>query len=483
MTSRAQKRRGYKLPSPVIPSATTCVKLTIPDADEYRNAIKTHLMELGNWWTWEKSYTPSDTRAKEAGEIWRDKLYRTLTIGTCDEGTDMPYLLRQSPTNKYHLQQSTDNGATWTLAYDYSYLKRTYNTLELNTYNTTTQATYNSNYTTYAGNILNVAPNFSNQTNSKNKLLYWMLRDLIGDICKSIVEVKEQGQAQDQTTAQIGGAILAGIATITGAVATVVTGGALLAFASITGALAFSSVVATSASLIDTLDVSLFKNQSTQDELACLAYKALKPLTPPTFSAFNTCLDASNRILSADAETLRTAVRPFFQNIDIFIALFKDMNSVYDVASMLPDVPCDTWSHTFDFLTSNGGWFGWGNNTNAGQYDSTGWRRGTADGGRFLQLNRYFANSVIKKIVVGFNEPCNVPSGGSYQNRIIARHDVTGASLTTFTNGLTSWEWNGNETLDGIGINIETGSKYISLPSTLRITSVYFEGEGVNPFI
>lgn len=117
MTSTRQKKAGFELPEPVLGWPLMDVCLKIPDAPEYRRAFVGHLYKLGLWASWHKTYLPGDTRAKDAGELWRDVLNEYLDMGCNDMScccNDPPPLYRFNAAGQ--LEQSTDSGVTWTPA-------------------------------------------------------------------------------------------------------------------------------------------------------------------------------------------------------------------------------------------------------------------------------------------------------------------------------------------------------------------------------
>lgn len=120
MTSDRQKKRGFPIPEVINPEGRLCVTFSIPDDPIYRRVLRGHLQSLAQWWTWEKSYLPNDTRAKEVAELFRTLLYDTLRI---DEDCGMPFQLRQNPSDNCLLEQSLDGGLTWTTAFDYALCK------------------------------------------------------------------------------------------------------------------------------------------------------------------------------------------------------------------------------------------------------------------------------------------------------------------------------------------------------------------------
>lgn len=71
---------GYEVPSQIDgydPADFVCVSLRFPNAPEYRRAVRSQLLALGNWWTWERDGT---TNARDAAIYWRELLLG-LTIG------------------------------------------------------------------------------------------------------------------------------------------------------------------------------------------------------------------------------------------------------------------------------------------------------------------------------------------------------------------------------------------------------------------
>lgn len=80
MTSDAQKNAGYLLPEQLTDHELLCVDLLIPDVDQYRAAFLGAIYTLADWWNWEKTYQPGDTRASQAAFYWRGLLNDHLCI-------------------------------------------------------------------------------------------------------------------------------------------------------------------------------------------------------------------------------------------------------------------------------------------------------------------------------------------------------------------------------------------------------------------
>lgn len=84
--SNQHNKRGFLIPDPIGPYPETCVYMKIPDAQEYRQAVRGLLQDLGKWTSWDVSGQPGDTRAVEVATLMRSYLHDTLVIGDCAEG-------------------------------------------------------------------------------------------------------------------------------------------------------------------------------------------------------------------------------------------------------------------------------------------------------------------------------------------------------------------------------------------------------------
>lgn len=71
MSTKRDKTTGLPLPSPVNPGSTVCVMITIPNASEYRQALRGVLSDLGKWWNWSHTVGQSNEPALQAAELWR----------------------------------------------------------------------------------------------------------------------------------------------------------------------------------------------------------------------------------------------------------------------------------------------------------------------------------------------------------------------------------------------------------------------------
>lgn len=60
-----------------------CVSLRFPNAPEYRRAVRTQLLALGDWWTWERT---GGTHARDAAIYWRELLLGLVIGDNCAPG-------------------------------------------------------------------------------------------------------------------------------------------------------------------------------------------------------------------------------------------------------------------------------------------------------------------------------------------------------------------------------------------------------------
>lgn len=84
---RAKRDRttGLPLPYPVVPEGTICIRITIPDATEYRQALKGALSDLGKPWTWRQVIGEDNSDAYTAAELWRAALQTAVYDDDCED--------------------------------------------------------------------------------------------------------------------------------------------------------------------------------------------------------------------------------------------------------------------------------------------------------------------------------------------------------------------------------------------------------------
>lgn len=119
MTSEAQKNAGYLIPDPITGYELLCVQFWIPNDILYIGAFTGNLENLAQWWNWEKTYTPGDTRASQAAQYWRYLIdtYLCIQFNKPKEDDGMPCCDDNEILSRFTadgtFQTSSDGGATW----------------------------------------------------------------------------------------------------------------------------------------------------------------------------------------------------------------------------------------------------------------------------------------------------------------------------------------------------------------------------------
>lgn len=84
---KRDRTTGLPLPNPVVPLTSICFTLQVPNALEYRSALKGVLSELGKNWTWAQTAGEDNQDAYTAAELWRQRLLEATYQLDC--GDDM----------------------------------------------------------------------------------------------------------------------------------------------------------------------------------------------------------------------------------------------------------------------------------------------------------------------------------------------------------------------------------------------------------
>lgn len=157
--SRTRKvDQRYQLPSIIDPSRK-CLKIYIPDEENHLKAFWATLNELANAWAWEWD---GNKTGSAVAYIWNEIINEASDRYIYDNGGCFMYMLRQSPTDDCILEQSVDDGQTWTTAFDFGLCRPTQ-----------TNITYETNISVQVGNILNdYSASGGDITNVFNILVY-----------------------------------------------------------------------------------------------------------------------------------------------------------------------------------------------------------------------------------------------------------------------------------------------------------------------
>lgn len=258
---------------------------------------------------------------------------------------EMPYLLRQNPTNKCQLQQSVDGGVTWSLAFDYSLCIPRSNAVQNYTvYNQIQQTIHNYNQTWNSNpTVNNYAPNMvydeSSDDINRDIIICYAIGVFYDMVVKGYVELVA---SNNDEVAAVGGT-LAGAAVSTfgtpfaGALVGVIVGGLVKLMATVGAGIQQSTL------------------EAGRDEVICCMYTGLRGETP-TETRFQQSVDSCD--LEGDAEIARSILQPLLQGHDVYLAFLRFANEGFQFAEsgLLPDCPCVVECYTWNFDIGESGW-------------------------------------------------------------------------------------------------------------------------------
>lgn len=326
MTSKRQKKSGYPIPEPIDNGSRICVKFEIPDAPEYRRAVKSQLQELGLWGLWDKSYTIGDRRATDAAELFRRLLFKTLEFGDCDDCPDM-LDFRQNPTNDCLLQYSKDGGDTWIDMFDYSKCIPQPTTGEVSNYATTATGELNRLRTTYNGTVQSIYTqgvwDGGGDGATRNSVLCYASWSFVNSSCEAGIAALDQDESFVDTLLNIA-AVAFGLA------------GAIVSFFASLGnpiiALAIGYAVMSAAfallALADNVSAAVFEDLDVRQNLICCMYDALEGTTP-TQENWTASLDNCDYEAGSDEEKMRLFLVGMLGNQDVYLTFLQAMDDAF----------------------------------------------------------------------------------------------------------------------------------------------------------
>jgi hypothetical protein len=341
-------KKGYAVPVPATGHPTKTFCITIPDVEEYRQAFWGQLLDLTYYWSWEPA---GGTEQRDAADVWTDLFLTNVAAANAGIGcTDLPVELRQSPDDPCILEFSTDGGSIWQEAFNFRLCDtgpRISSEINFN-FIDASQTTLTNNFTTYNGDIINVAPDWqygdANDSLRQRALCYalglWV--DLVVD---TIIEIKLR-ELEEQKD------ILDNVSDIFDNVSNGILGAIAIGFAPAWApwaALGFAigAVAAELASELLMVDLSIYQDETLRDEIVCCMYDAMEGATP-TYAAWQTSLSSCS--LTGDHETLRAEIAKFLNDEEMFVQLFVvgiEGLAVQQAGGILP-CDCFEWCKDLD---------------------------------------------------------------------------------------------------------------------------------------
>lgn len=291
-------------------------------------------------------------KGDKATQLWAiDQIQRLMSLmllrNPCGE-TMTNFKLRQNPANPCQLQQSTNNGASWALAFDYSLCQQRNLGNEYlieqniqNIYQTWNNTTTNTEINQYAPEqtFRSSTGDSEELLDARDKALCSALQIYVAAFCETILELNSLGFfAANLVAAGLGvaGAVIGAI----GVIGAAPSGGTSLpVFLGLSAA-----VIGLGSSLFQGLTEAILKDTDARQELACCMYKNLRDQVPNQAS-FIASADGCDD-LSANAEMMRSHLAETLNGIDAtdqfhaFINLLGEQTR-YGELGLLPDCPCD----------------------------------------------------------------------------------------------------------------------------------------------
>lgn len=349
MPSETQKMRGWLLPDDFAtienaPLIAFCG--LIPDTPETRAALRGTVERLSQWFNWDKSYTPGDTRARDTAQYMRQLLFDHFTIGDCNMAQ---FRLRQNPLNPCLLEQSLDGGETWTVAFNYGLCST-----GTSGSNDLTDAIFRlselvDEYEALLDQYAN-DPNYvpDNITQADDPLC-WTIVNFVDLLCQAVLEYRKK----DTQGMQLAGALL-------GVVVGVVSVALGIATVGIFGIIAMtlaSAVAELAATAWDNVSDGLLNNADAKQKVVCCMYNALTETTPTRATLLTSLDNCGFSDPLSNEEQLRGAIVGSLANTDIQVAFFELLSQAITGESGLPATDCTcAWCYTWDFAAVKGSW-------------------------------------------------------------------------------------------------------------------------------
>lgn len=285
------------------------------------------------------------TATKDQLEEFITEIDYKLDGNDCEAQTMM---FRDNPEDTCEVQYSTDGGTTWyTMFRKDNCSPRPSETVINNWY--TYQTNVNNDYTTYAGDIINVAPDWNYTDPDQDNAICWTIQNWVDFICDfAITQIETNNQNrrdQNDWLDELAPAVSAAVVTmIVALIGTVVTVPALLI-----GGVTYSLTLLLD-NFLDTLineSSDAYRDEDARDIIKCYMYQEITGSTPQ-WTAWKNSLqnweDFGGNVKTI-AETVHVANNHEKTYVEWMI-MTEDINSIADV---LPPCPCpDTWEHTWD---------------------------------------------------------------------------------------------------------------------------------------
>jgi len=351
-----------------------------------------------------------------------------------------------------------------------------------------------SDWNTGGQTVVSIAPNLNYPTGvpadiTKLMCLAWgLLLDVIleqAKVIKTATTAQQQNLTSQLSAVFAGAAAAGGIAALgTSAAAGIVAffGGPFLILG-----LALASVGLGIASIIQGIPDATLVDAAAIENVLCILKANATGMTP-TRAIFMGALTPNGFAAGSNEAKIATIVQPYLNDLNTYLQFIQQMSALYDVApaSALPACDTCTWTHTFDFTTSNGGF-----TAQLGTYSAgTGWISGlenpAVNSYRGVVLTRAFATAFVTGGTVSYAATYGTTAlTGDYLG-LLRIEGVDFVGTITPVRPPNPMAGTGAVTADDILIVLQCGISLawnVDPGGTMTVSSATFTGTGVNPFL
>lgn len=398
---------------------------------------------------------------------------------------------RDNPLDPCEVQYSTDGGGTWTTMFRKDICHAAPTSVDIdNIYTDITNI--ETNNTTWAGDITNVAPDWAYVDADSDKALCWAISFYVDMVCDTaIAQIKSENQNNrdmnswlDDLSDMLGAGVVAAIAFFSSNPITL----PMVAMTAI--AWATTQVVDEIWDWLVTRDYSDFEDEDARQAIKCVMYQAMEGATPQ-YANWQSSVDFFSSFGGA-YQSIAGAVHKMNQSVDVYINYMLMMEELNDISSTLPVCPCPArWEHTWDFVTHGKEyWDLLGNGY--GQ-----WTDGVGFEGQLIVGGGGETSNIIQNLKLDETVPrCDkwsfysVRDRGAWDSNVTSMEMYNPPRATDSQNSgwfITGENWWDNtfaiDNLDSVALFIRScwtlGVDY----GSVKITKVKLEGEGVDPFL
>ncbi len=256
---------------------------------------------------------------------------------------------RDNPEDTCEVQYSTDGGVIWnTMFRKDNCPPPASETLVTNWY--VNQTSVNNHYITYAGDIVNVAPDWNYVDPDQDNALCWAIQMWVDFICDfSISQIITNNQIERDQNNWIDD-LAPAVASMVVTAFVVLIGSVVVVPATLIGGVTYSLTLLFENFLDGMIGESIdaYQDVDARDTIKCYMYQQITGSTPQ-FAAWSDSLSTWESF-GGNEKAIAEQVNISNQGENLYIEYMMLMEDINSIAASLPPCPCPaTWSHTWDF--------------------------------------------------------------------------------------------------------------------------------------